>query len=171
MTPLDVFESILLDATASVSTEYMQLPVAGAEDPAYRERVYCYELYHQMRSRWPNWPFSLAGEIDKSGHPIIRGDPLLDRSKPDFLVHVPGTMGRNLAIVEVKPANASPDRMAQDVNKLAAFIQKAGYLAGFILVYGHFGQAGVVSDYVRKVGFGLRFYLHEPGKGRAKRVV
>jgi len=37
---------ILQDATAAIGREYFLLPIHGA-DPVYRERVYCYELYHQ----------------------------------------------------------------------------------------------------------------------------
>lgn len=78
----------LLSASSQIGREYFQLPVAGAEEPEYRERVYCYELYHRWRCHWfDSFPFSLSGEVDKTGHPLIRGAP-----KPDFLVHIPGQM-------------------------------------------------------------------------------
>ena len=52
----------------------------NAYEPEYRERVYCYEHYNRWRCHWPDgYPYSLAGEIDKHGHPIIRG-----AAKPDF---------------------------------------------------------------------------------------
>ena len=99
--PLRLVTEWLLCASSLVDEDYIQLPVADSEDLEYRERVYCYELYHQWRMHWPkNFPFSLSGELDKSGHPLIR-----DKSKPDFLVHIPGQM-TNLLIVEVKPKNA-----------------------------------------------------------------
>ena len=45
----------LQDATAAIGEEYFRLPIHGS-DPAYRERVYCYELYHQTRlSRINAW--------------------------------------------------------------------------------------------------------------------
>lgn len=63
---------ILAEATASVGPEYFLLPIDGA-DPIYRERVYCYELYHQMRRRWPDdRRYILNGEVDKSAHPYFR---------------------------------------------------------------------------------------------------
>jgi hypothetical protein len=72
----------------------MQLSVAGAEARVYRERVYCYELYHQWRCQWANDSrFELSGEADKIGDPIIRRN-----AKPDFLVHVPGEM-QNLLVL------------------------------------------------------------------------
>lgn len=39
-------------ATASIDAGYFSLAIAGS-DPVTRDRVYCYELYHQMRSIWP----------------------------------------------------------------------------------------------------------------------
>ena len=122
-----------LDATAEVGPAYFELPVAGQRDAIYRERVYCYELYHQWRSRWRNdFAYSLGGEIDKSGHPVIRGG-----SKPDFLVHVPGNMGNNLLVVEVKPATASRRKMADDLVKLCRFRRTPiDYSDAFFLIYG-----------------------------------
>ena len=58
------FQDKLIAATTRIADDYFQLPVADAEG-AYRERVYCYELYHQLRSEWRDFPFSLGGEVDK----------------------------------------------------------------------------------------------------------
>ena len=91
----------------------------------YRERVYAYELYHQLRVRWPAWPYLLGGEIDKEGHPLIRGG-LLHGVKPDMVVHIPGGMDNNLAVLEVKPATARTARAVQDLKKLTAFCSEAG---------------------------------------------
>ena len=100
------FERIFEAATAAIDPDYFLLPVSGREHPIYRERVYCYELYHQIRVRWPgDTRHTLAGEIDKSGHPLIRGNGL-DNCKPDFLVHLPGEMEGNYAAIEVKPVTA-----------------------------------------------------------------
>jgi hypothetical protein len=79
------FTRILSEASAAVHQNYFRLPVKGTS-PAYRERVYCYELYHQMRLRWPypcapDFPYWLNGEIDK------RGNPKFKKGVPDFLVH------------------------------------------------------------------------------------
>jgi len=43
-----LFEGKMADASARIAADYFQLPVADA-DSVYRERVYCYELYHQLR--------------------------------------------------------------------------------------------------------------------------
>ena len=46
---VEAFIRCLTNATARVPEVYCQLPVAGEKSPIYRERVYCYELYHQLR--------------------------------------------------------------------------------------------------------------------------
>jgi len=129
----------LLCASEQVAPEYLQLPVAGKEGLEYRERVYCYELYHRWRCHWPeDFRFSLSGEVDKSGHPIIRKAP-----KPDFLVHVPGRMS-NLLVVEVKPGNAETAQMRKDLKKLTRFLrdlppqhgQPGNYFAAYFWLYG-----------------------------------
>ena len=74
---MENFDNIFKEATKNISREFYQLPVAGKEDPIYRERVYCYELYHQLRSLWPTeTEYTLSGEVDKSGHPLIRNNGL-----------------------------------------------------------------------------------------------
>jgi len=129
----------LLRASSEVGQQYFQLPVAGSEEPAYRERVYCYELYHRWRTHWPDtFPFSLSGEIDKAGHPLIRNG-----KKPDFLVHIPGRM-TNLLIVEVKPGNADEKQMVEDLAKLTTFRRDlrnadgspGNYEAAYFWIYG-----------------------------------
>src|SRR5262245_39939149 len=50
---MNMLSNLLALATADIDQEYFQLPIHGG-GPVYRERVYCYELYHQMRRRWPD---------------------------------------------------------------------------------------------------------------------
>ena len=141
---VELFRSLIVDATARMTSEYFLLPVASA-DPSdalvqYRERVYAYELYHQLRLRWPaNWAYSLGGEIDKRCHPLIRDEPL-HNAKPDLLVYIPGRMDRNLSVIEIKPLQSNPqpheqDRFKKDLQKLIAFRQ-TGYASAFFLVFG-----------------------------------
>jgi hypothetical protein len=132
------FEEILATASSRIAAEYFQLPVADA-DSVYRERVYCYELYHQMRSIWGEFPFSLGGEIDKNGHPHFQEGPHA-LAKPDFLVHVPGNMDRNLACVEVKPSIRPVEQFIADLQKLTWFCRNAYYYRGIFLAYGQAGQ-------------------------------
>lgn len=132
----EYFLSMLLAATKSIEEHYFQLPVATKEDPVYRERVYCYELYHRIREQMPvDYPYKLDGELDKSGHPLIQrtvGDV-----KPDFLVHERGRMDRNLVAVEVKPVNASMAGVTKDIQTLSGFVANAQYFHAIYLIYGN----------------------------------
>jgi hypothetical protein len=139
---LQRIRKLLAKASAAISQNYFMLPVAhyAGEEPLvqYRERVYAYELYHQLRVLWPDWKYSLAGEVDKSGHPVIRGGEL-DKAKPDLLIHVPGQMDGNLLVVEIKasPSAPPPDHgpLQRDLKKLCAF-RKIGYAGAVFLVFG-----------------------------------
>jgi hypothetical protein len=127
---------ILCEATKAVLAQYFQLPVAGQENPIYRERVYCYELYHHIRTLWPDdTRYSLGGEVDKSGHPLIRGNGL-DRTKPDLLVHVPGDTDNNELVMEIKPVNAHTAGIKKDLRTLTAYRRNANYRRAILLVYG-----------------------------------
>ena len=124
----------LCRATAIIPRQYFQLPVFGKEDPIYRERVYCYELYHQLRALLPEdgalAGYLLSGEIDKAGHPLIR------QCGPDFVFHHPGRM-ENLVVVEVKPINAALEGIRKDRETLEYFLSpEVRYQAGIELVYG-----------------------------------
>jgi Holliday junction resolvase len=143
------WHDLLLDACAKVTECYMLLPVAGKTAPEYRERVYCYELYHQLRIIVDerHLPYCLGGEIDKAGHPVIRGRGL-DRAKPDLVVHVPGSMSNNLAVVEVKSAGTTAPKVADDIRKLTAFSTQCGYRSAYFLWYG--GQESTFRKVLKK---------------------
>jgi hypothetical protein len=131
---LRFFEEMLARASGCIGPEYFQLPLADA-DAVYRERVYCYELYHQLRCLWDGFPFSLGGEVDKGGHPRFQNGPYA-HAKPDLLVHVPGNMDANLACIEVKPIGRPVAEFTADLRKLTWFCQNANYYRGIFLVYG-----------------------------------
>jgi hypothetical protein len=130
---MDGFDNIFREATANISREYFLLPVVRS--PAiYRERVYCYELYHQLRRRWPeDERYRLNGEIDKRGHPYFTEDRWAP--KPDLLVHVPGSHD-NYAVIEVKTADNLRNReVLKDIETLVRFTNDVGYVRGIHLVF------------------------------------
>ena len=141
--PIEFVLNWLKCASAQISSEYFHLPVAGQPNKKFRERVYCYELYHRWRQHWPeNFPYSLCGEVDKRGHPLIKGK-YLKSSIPDFLVHVPRSMD-NLLVMEVKPAYRTATDLVKDLKKLTAFRssltdehgQPANYKNAILWLYG-----------------------------------
>ena len=133
---MNELNSILQEATAEIEAGYFWLAVAGADAPIYRERVYCYELYHQMRLCWPKvgCEFVLNGEVDKKGHRIL--GPRGVGGIPDFVVHKLGDMNGNHAIIEVKPPFAQYRHTAIDLQKLTRFVKDAGYERAIYLIYG-----------------------------------
>ncbi len=149
---LNYLRRLVSKATSAIAREYFLLPVADSEGGQplviYRERVYAYELYHQLQKEWPKnkekWLYSLGGEVDKRGHPIVRG-PDLDNVKPDLLVHVPGRMDHNLAVVEIKAVDARKNLISDDLRKLIAFRQHAKYKAAFLLAFGEGGIEDVLG--------------------------
>lgn len=129
---MEGFDDIFRSATAAVPAEYFLLPLHGA-DPIYRERVYCYELYHQLRCLWlDDTPYRLNGEVDKRNHPYFQDE---EQPKPDLLIHQPG-MGDNFAAIEVKPVGAANRNTIKDLSTLALLAQRAGYRRLIYLIYG-----------------------------------
>jgi hypothetical protein len=136
----------LQTAGSRMDAHYFRIIVYGAREPIYRERVYCYELYHQLRvALGDDFEYKLDGELDKIKHPALLR---LVASKPDLLVHVPGEMTRNLAVVEVKPVDTRVDRLHDDLLKLKGFLDYAQYFRGIMLVYSNVRQE--IPDWIRE---------------------
>jgi hypothetical protein len=132
----DFFMQCLMEAGKKIEPHYFQISTAGANELIYRERVYCYELYHQLRNALgASFPYKLDGEVDKEGHPFIR--QTLGPKKPDFIVHIPGEMNRNLVVIEVKPITTENRELEKDINTLRGFLEKARYYRAIMLIYGN----------------------------------
>lgn len=58
------------EAVAQIAPEYFAPRVAGGGD-VWRERVYAYELYHQLRVAFEPTGLVMHGEMDKASHPVI----------------------------------------------------------------------------------------------------
>ena len=126
---------LLRAATARIELPYFQVRLDGG-DPIYRERVYCYELYHQLRCLWPaECGFYLNGELDKAAHPILK-ELGADYAKPDLLIHRPGYMCDNNTVIEVKSSNAQASGIEKDLKTLALFRTKVGYQRAIYLLFG-----------------------------------
>lgn len=98
------------------------------------ERLFAYELYHQMRLRWPNNErLVLHGELPKEYRDIAE--------EPDIVCHIPNSDELNLAVIEVKPARSGASEIKKDLNKLHQFISPPlGYIIGIEVVFGSLGQ-------------------------------
>ena len=134
------FDEILGNATKAIGHEYFLLPRKG-EYPIFRERVYCYELYHQMRKGFdlvecwrPGFnKYRLNGEVDKGSH----FEACVKNKKPDFIVHQQGSMEKNYAVMEVKAVTRlRKDNIQKDLKTMKCFMDELAYQRGIFLVYG-----------------------------------
>ncbi|MDP2411476.1 MAG: methionyl-tRNA formyltransferase-like protein [Pseudolabrys sp.] len=132
---MNELSELLARASAGIAPGFFRLSIHGGA-PVYRERVYCYELYHQMRLLWPNdCAFTLNGEVDKTAHPTLT-ELGAAGFKPDLLVHRPGDMEGNHAVIEVKSVQAARQNHQKDLNTLALFKREVRYTRAIYLIYG-----------------------------------
>ena len=165
------FANVFRAATARIEALYFKVELDGG-DPIYRERVYCYELYHQLRCLWPaDCGFYLNGELDKAAHPILR-QLGADYAKPDLVIHRPGYMNGNSTIIEIKSSNAQHAGIEKDLKTLALFRTEVNYQRAVYLVFGF--EAEKTAERVRRVAMQLgelppiELWIHtEPGKEAA----
>ena len=130
---MEDFEGILHEAAQALGQDYFLLAIDGA-DPVYRERVYCYELYHQLRVRWPeSCDWKLNDEVDKQVDIYFRDGRA---PKPGLLIHIPGT-DRNYVVMEVKVFRVDIGDIRKDLTTLSIFVNRFGYeMAGFRVEHG-----------------------------------
>ncbi|MGY0390332.1 hypothetical protein ACWZJV_25460 [Nocardioides sp. WG-D5] len=150
------FLDLLLETCSAVQSHWFLLPVAQEDRaPVYRERVYCYELYHQLRVRTEGHAvagspaYVLSGEIDKAGlHTVIANGT----HKPDLVWHVPGEH-LNAVVAEVK-TTSKWDRggVRKDLQTLAAFLtaEDRAYARGVLLMFGP-GDDDIICQRVREL--------------------
>lgn len=137
----DDVDAALKKATSEIERAYFKVKrVAGSSadrecEYVYRERVYCYELYHQLRRTHGNFGLELTthAEIDKNGQEHY------NKENPDFLIHKPGSNENNFLIMEVKVSagtTCKKKKWAEDIKKIVHFMQEHGYKRGVFLLFG-----------------------------------
>jgi hypothetical protein len=132
----EIYLDLLRSSLLAIEPEYFILATTYEPSGIVRERVFCYELYHQIRLLMTtNHTLSLNGEIDKRGH--LDFDPE-DRKNPDFVFHIPGTHQGNTLVIEVKGhLNSSEAEVKSDFMTLLTFVNKYRYRFGVFILYNH----------------------------------
>lgn len=153
-----VFNDALMSCTIDFDENYFQIRRNSAL-PVWRERAYCYELYHRLRMELAETDFieryTIHGEIDKRGHDvfldafnsrymIVKKELFGEREyeiimpNPDFIIHTPGSHD-NLIVIEVKSSDGlTYSKALEDIAKLKAFTEMGGgYRYGIFLIYGY----------------------------------
>lgn len=123
-------------ALQEIEAGYFNLLTTYEPSGIVRERVFCYELYHQIRLLMTaDFPISVNGEIDKRGHIDFRKE---DRKNPDFVFHVPGTHAGNAIVIEVKGRlDYATNTILGDFETLLNFVNFYGYQSGIFILYNH----------------------------------
>lgn len=134
---VNLLYKIFLQAASNVPEIYFDVPIAGTSNTIYREQVYCYELYHQIRLLLTDSAIiKLFGEIDKGGHPLIASTKF-KRYKPDFIFHRPNKMNQNLIAVETKTVDARKSSVISSAEQFVNFVKDGAYKLGIFYVYGN----------------------------------
>jgi hypothetical protein len=137
----DIFYNALIESASKIDKRFYKVKLAYFNQTIYRENVYCYELYYQLRKMLgEEFPYLLSGEVDKASHPDI-----VERChefKSTFLIHQPGifTPESLLSILYVCSLNYAfryPDTLIDNFNKMNCAINlQDGYYRGILLIYG-----------------------------------
>lgn len=119
----------VIDSLNKIEQRYIKLSAVHKVDGLIRERVFCYELYHQMRQNISlNKLTVINGEIDKRGYPEF------ENKNPDFVFHIPGSRNGNALVCEVK-GNIRRPGVKKDFESICHFIEKQNYKSGFFIVF------------------------------------
>lgn len=78
------------------------------------------------------FPYRLDGELDKVNHPEIH--ERIGPKKPDFVVHVPGDMNRNLVVIEVKTISAAMNENTKRHKNSPIISQQSGIIRKITLL-------------------------------------
>lgn len=138
-TGLKKYFDLILCALDNVEQPYYNLKTTYEPSGIVRERVFCYELYHQIRclqTKRNEIELTLNGEIDKRGHVAFAQE---DQKNPDFVFHIPGEMIGNTIVLEVKgrPDNSYKENCKKDFETIYCFIKKYHYKLGLFILYNH----------------------------------
>jgi hypothetical protein len=121
---------IITLATGSIEARYFDLPVAR-RGPIKSERVFCYELYHQLRLAFGDRRLMLTAEPDKRGNPDFGQS---SAPNPDLILHLPGIHRHNAAVVEVE-CRLNPSHLKKDFKTLN-LMKRKGYRQLILLLFG-----------------------------------
>lgn len=131
---IEGYKSLIKEALEAIDERYFRLPVTYYPSQIIRERIFSYEMYHQMRQRMnTDSNYLIHGEPDKAGH---RGFLKEHQKNPDFIFHVPGTFQYNLLVVEVK-GNLHKTGLIKDFETLLNFTETYNYQSGVLVLFGH----------------------------------
>ncbi|MDD3041299.1 hypothetical protein [Bacteroides sp.] len=130
----EIYINAFKSALSEIEECYYHVRTTYCDEGIVRERVFCYELYHKLRSADNDRrQLSLSAEIDKRGH---IGFAPSHQANPDFVLHNPGTFKNNEVVVEVK-GKMVKDGVIKDLRTLDNFLSLYNYRYGFFILYNY----------------------------------
>jgi hypothetical protein len=115
---IDYFD-VLVKAISEIRNSFLRTPTIA--EPIEGERVFCYELYHQLR-------LLLGDDLDIAGKTIKKKeifDSLTSNQIPDLIIHSQGNLERQDMVVEVKTNSSTiknKDKVFNDLKKLYDYL-------------------------------------------------
>jgi len=108
--------------------------------PKYKERIFCYELYHQMRKIQESHNYKFLDFVKIEGERVKNDLKIPKKLKkvPDFIAHKPGS-NNNYLVMEVKKASSPKSGMENDLIKLKSFMDASlmlKYKYGIFFIFG-----------------------------------
>ncbi|MBL7769299.1 MAG: hypothetical protein JNK20_10005 [Flavipsychrobacter sp.] len=196
MEELNQFEQMILTALGSVHESYYQTTYQNihafrnalqhrrgriVEGNFYRygERVFCYELYHQLRilidnAKQTNQNFLngaiLQGEVEKMQIieliETLGLHPMDGEYAPDFLMHTPGNAVSHPFVIEVKcEHDITGAKIFADLKKINQFITQYNYQRGVFITTN--AQPNYIADKILELNDNI---LRLDGRDRIKVV-
>jgi hypothetical protein len=145
---------LIQEAANKVPKSYLKVPTRSNPAGIVRERVFCYELYHQMRLGQGSEPFFVInGEIDNRGILEFRKE---NRKNPDFIFYANHNIGLDTIAMEVKGKISSKGKIIEDFEKLLNWIYHEEYEFGVFLLYNY-----SLTEFVNIVGDLIAAYYRE----------
>ncbi len=147
-------EKLLKSATKGIAAEWFSITNLE-ENNQLKERVYCYELYHQLRclplGKKLVWQAELVKRRGRRSN--------FSGEIPDFLLHEPGVNDKNYLVMEVKRCDNLASKkqeikqkqkqeqeqeqkkyklegLAKDLQTLSKFLERNAYKYAFLLIFG-----------------------------------
>ena len=114
------YYEILLQAFQAIQVIFLSYPRADGER-GHGERIFAYELYHQLRNIIPLEQVVIHGEYVKIPG-VVAG--LEGRIEPDIIIHHPGDFESQDLAIEIKanPATINKNSVLQDLRKVRSYL-------------------------------------------------
>ncbi len=154
------FQKVIKKSLCNVEKKYLE-QITVTSRTKYNERVFCYELYHQLRCKSEEFKnLTISGEAVKSEFQFRN---LGNNKTPDILIHNFGTIENNEVVIEVKTSKNKQSvlqGLKKDILVLDLFTDnttvKIDYKLGLYIVF-HFdffdllNENEKIKNYVKRI--------------------